>query len=66
MLGADDAAAVDDEAFGDARRAERDLDLAAVVAADAVERVAVLGEEGGDVLGPVADGDGVDLHARGA
>ena len=33
------------------------------VGADAVERVAVAREEGGDVLGTVADGDGVDGDA---
>ena len=42
MLGADDAPAVDDEAFGHARRSERDLHPAARIGADAIERVTVL------------------------
>ena len=41
MLVADDAAAIDDEGFRHARRAQRDLHAACVVGADTVERVAV-------------------------
>src|SRR6185503_16162706 len=66
MLVADDSAAVDDERLGYAGRAERELDLAVAIVADRLERIAVGGEESGEVLGPVAHGDADDRHAAAA
>ena len=63
MLIADDAACIDDETFGHARRAERDLRVAHGIAADGGKGVAMAAQEFGHVLGPVAKGDGIDRHA---
>ena len=57
---------VDDEALGNSRRAERHLDPAFRLGADARERIAVAGEEVGDVLGPVADRQWRRSSPRGA
>jgi hypothetical protein len=63
MLIADDAASIDDEGLGDAGGAERELDAAVVVEADPLIGIAVLGEEAGDILRPVANRHGVDRKA---
>src|SRR5690348_9999035 len=63
VLVADDAAAIDDEAFGHARRTERQLHAAVRVRADPLVGIAIAGKEFGDILGPVADGNRVDLDA---
>src|SRR3546814_10302645 len=57
--------AVDQKGFGHARRPQCDLHAALHVGTDAVERIAVLAQEGRDILGPVADRDAVDRHPRG-
>ena len=71
LLVADDAFAIDHEAFWNARRAERNLHLALRIAADPLVGIAVAREEVGEVLRAVADGNAVDgdaalLRASGA
>src|SRR5690349_14538046 len=63
MLITDNASAIDDEALRNSGRAERDLHLASNVATDPLVRVAVVRQESGHVLGPVADRDAVDPNA---
>ena len=63
MLVADDAAAIDDEGLGDAGRADVHLHPPVDVGADRAERIAVIGEEDGEILGPVANRDADHGHA---
>ena len=63
MVKADHSPTVDDEAFGNAGRAERHLHAAVAVGPKVDERIAVLTKEGSDVFGPVADRDSIDRHA---
>src|SRR3954468_331938 len=60
MLVADHTLAIDDEAFGNARGAERNLEATLRVATDPRIGVAIAGEEVDEILGPVAYRDSVN------